>query len=366
MNKKKLIIMLFMLSTIVITNGIYNPIIAYSETKSVESVEEKRDEVLERIKDAESETKRLQDEINNSQKMIEASKVEEENLKGESKRIEEEIEKLNIEKKEKYEMIKTLIKVEYEQKNDGYISLLLEAKSFTNFLTRIEVVNNIVKNNDFLINKLKNIENDLEIKSDKLQNRTEEIKQQRILQEESKNKFETLTNERDVERKQLIQLKNQLDSEIEELQRELAQSSNNEINNSPSYVGGDMAWPVPGYTYVSSYYGYRIDPISGEGKLHKGIDIPAPAGQSVVAINDGVVSMAGYNSSYGNLVVIDHGGGVLTYYAHNTSMNVAVGQAVSKGQQIATVGNTGYATGNNMHFEVQINGSFVDPMGYLK
>lgn len=126
-----------------------------------------------------------------------------------------------------------------------------------------------------------------------------------------------------------------------------------------------MTWPVPGYTRISSKFGNRIHPISGQRKLHKGIDIPAPAGVPVVAANSGKVIMSKYSNGYGNFIAVDHGGGIVSYYAHNTERLVSVGDNVSKGQKIATIGTTGNSTGNHSHFEIKKNGEFVDPLGYL-
>lgn len=363
MINKKLVITSLILSTVIIANGFYSTVVVYGDTKTIDEVKNEQSEVANKIKEVENETKRLQQEINKSQKAIDDSKDKEISLVKENYQLESEIEELSYKKTEKYNSIASVVKMKYEQKDSGYVSLLLESKSITNFFIRLEVISNIAKNNNDLINEIKELEIQLKEKSARLETQIEEIKQQSIIQQQEKERFEMLANERDAEKVQLVELQNELDSELDKLQKELAATS---AGNGESYGGGIMAWPVPGYNYVSSYYGYRVHPVTGQNKLHKGIDIPAPAGQTVVAVNDGIVTMAGYNSSYGNLVVIDHGGGILTYYAHNTSMNVSVGQAVSKGQAISTVGSTGITTGNNMHFEVQVNGSFVDPMNYLQ
>ncbi|MBE0475592.1 MAG: M23 family metallopeptidase [Coriobacteriia bacterium] len=136
---------------------------------------------------------------------------------------------------------------------------------------------------------------------------------------------------------------------------------------------GVMAWPVPGFYRVSSPYGYRIHPIFGTRKLHTGIDVGRDGGRSIdgaaiVASGDGEVIYAGYRGGYGNTVMVDHGNGVVTLYAHQRSggIRVGVGQRVSKGDTIGTVGSTGYSTGPHLHFEVRVNGAPVDPMPYLR
>jgi len=131
------------------------------------------------------------------------------------------------------------------------------------------------------------------------------------------------------------------------------------------YIGGKMLWPVPGVRKVTSEFGYRIHPILKTRNMHTGIDIGAPTGTKVIAANAGRVMMAGWNDSYGNLVMIDHGGGIVTLYAHNSALLVKTGDIVMPGDQIAKVGSTGMSTGPHLHFEVRVNGTYVDPRKYV-
>ena len=132
-----------------------------------------------------------------------------------------------------------------------------------------------------------------------------------------------------------------------------------------AYIGGELAWPVPGYTKISSKYGMRVHPITKVYKLHTGVDISAPLGANFVAANDGIVVKAEYNLAYGNMVVIDHGGGISTLYAHGSQILVQVGETVTRNQAILKVGSTGYSTGPHAHFEVRKNGVVTDPMPYI-
>ena len=109
----------------------------------------------------------------------------------------------------------------------------------------------------------------------------------------------------------------------------------------------------------------RVHPITGAYKLHTGIDISAPLGTYFVAAANGVVSKATYNTAYGNMVIIDHGGGVQTLYAHGNSILVQVGDEVKAGTPVLEVGSTGYSTGPHAHFEVRINGVTTDPLPYI-
>lgn len=131
------------------------------------------------------------------------------------------------------------------------------------------------------------------------------------------------------------------------------------------YVGGQMRWPVPGYANISSPYGNRIHPIYGTLRFHSGIDVPAGYGAAIHAVNAGKIIEAEYKSGYGNTVVVDHGGGITTLYAHCSSINSTVGEGVEAGRTIAKVGSTGASTGNHLHFEVRVNGITKNPMDYV-
>ncbi|MEA2459992.1 MAG: hypothetical protein QOH90_169 [Actinomycetota bacterium] len=128
--------------------------------------------------------------------------------------------------------------------------------------------------------------------------------------------------------------------------------------------GGQLAWPAAGP--VTSPFGWRTHPIFGDRRLHTGIDIGAPYGAPVWAADNGTVTFAGVMSGYGNVIVIDHGGGLSTTYNHLSAFTVGSGQSVGRGQQIGNVGCSGYCTGPHLHFEVRINGTPVDPMPYLQ
>jgi murein DD-endopeptidase MepM/ murein hydrolase activator NlpD len=136
-----------------------------------------------------------------------------------------------------------------------------------------------------------------------------------------------------------------------------AQSSSAAYVTTGAPSASGYIWPVHGV--LTSYYGWRW------GRMHEGIDLAVPSGTPVVSAAAGTVIVAGWMGGYGNLVVVDHGGGIATAYGHNTSVTVAPGQQVAQGQLIAYSGNTGHSTGPHVHFEVRVNGAAVDPLGYL-
>ena len=152
-------------------------------------------------------------------------------------------------------------------------------------------------------------------------------------------------------------------SQVAEVDAEIKMLLINSI--SEDYIGGAMKWPIPGYTTVTSEYGMRVHPITGAYKLHTGTDIGAPMGADFVSAAKGVVIKATMNPAYGNMVIIDHGGGVQTLYAHGSEILVQVGQEVEAGTPVLKVGSTGYSTGPHAHFEIRINGQTVNPLEYL-
>lgn len=123
--------------------------------------------------------------------------------------------------------------------------------------------------------------------------------------------------------------------------------------------------PVDG-GWVSSFYGYRIDPFNGKKTFHEGLDIAAQSGSNVLAVADGIVSWVGQRGGYGGLVEIDHGNGYVTRYAHNKVIEVKKGERVKKGQTLALMGSTGRSTGPHVHFEVLRDGQHVNPYNFIK
>lgn len=129
---------------------------------------------------------------------------------------------------------------------------------------------------------------------------------------------------------------------------------------------GLYIWPSATSDYVTSFFGTRLHPILGVYKIHTGIDIGAGYGTAVLAAADGMVSTTAYDAGgYGNYIIIDHGNGNMTLYAHMSQLNVGEGQTVTQGQRIGLVGSTGMSTGPHLHFEVYVGGTRIDPLLYF-
>lgn len=163
-----------------------------------------------------------------------------------------------------------------------------------------------------------------------------------------------------------------IEAEIAEIEGEIAafeseqaklQADLNRLTSSGGSNPGRLSWPINGS--VSSGFGYRIHPISGVSKLHTGLDISAGSGTPIAAAGSGTVIWADWYGGYGKTVIIDHGGGLTTLYAHQSSLNVSAGSSVSAGSTIGYVGSTGYSTGPHLHFETREYGTPVNPMNYL-
>ncbi len=260
----------------------------------------------------------------------------------------------------------------YEAGTTEYLDVVLSSKTITDFLSTYYLLSILTDNNMDFLDTIEQQKKTIEEEKKKLEEQKKQVDTAREEKEKASIILQNTKTMKDTYTAQLTDQERQIQSEIDAYQAQLNQIeaeiqsiiSNNLIIN-PNYVGGIMQWPVPGYTKLSSTFKMRVHPITGVYKLHTGIDIPAPIGTSFLAANDGIVVKAGYNTAYGNMVMVDHGGGVTTLYAHGSKIMVSLGQNVKRGDIVLQVGETGYATGPHAHFEVRINGTPVDPLPYV-
>ena len=269
------------------------------------------------------------------------------------------------------EILETRLVAMYEAGETNYLDVILSSRSISDFLS-----------NYFLITELAGYETDL---LDDMEEQKEKIDKEKKDLDDTQQELATikanqtktakvLENTKSVRENFISKLSDEeknIQTQIDEYNRQF-EEINNEIlalaleGLDTQYIGGVFAWPVPGYTRITSKYGMRTHPITGVYKLHTGVDIGAPMGASFVAANDGIVVKAGYNGAYGNMVIIDHGGGIQTLYAHGSEIMVKVGDVEKKGETVVLkVGSTGYSTGAHAHFEVRLNGVVTDPMPYI-
>ncbi len=339
-------------------------------------------------------------------------------------RLEEEINKLNNEIEILQENISRRNAALAEQARgvqtagspDNIIDIILTAESLTEIIGKMEVISTVVRNNNNImeeqIRDRKAVEAAREevdqareesnrVKEEMEANRNQLVSQKAALDEKVRivsEKFELSSSERDALLSQQREVAAQTEKINQQVEAEKARiaaekaakekaereareraareeaarkaaavqvsSSNQSSSSSSSSSSNNSGWVRPSYGYVTSEYGYRIDPISGYTRLHGGIDIGG--GGPIVAAKSGTVTIAGWHYQYGNYVKISHGGGVDTLYAHlQSDMRVSPGQSVSAGQRIGTMGTTGYSTGVHLHFEVFVNGAKVNPRNYV-
>lgn len=251
----------------------------------------------------------------------------------------------------------------------SYIDILVGASDFTDFTTRYDLLRRILKADAELISKAKA---ERELIAQKKKELEQDVAAIQELKKIAVEKRTIVASRYQVKRSILDNLESQKD-EAERAYNDLQRSSNRieqmirarKGGNVPSgaIVTGSYMWPTNGV--ITSNFGWRTHPVFGNQRLHAGMDIGADYGENVVAADGGVVISAGWISGYGKTVIIEHNGTYSTLYAHSSELLVSEGQVVRKGQLIARVGDTGYTTGPNLHFEVRVNGSPTDPRGYL-
>ncbi|MFM1535033.1 peptidoglycan DD-metalloendopeptidase family protein [Helcococcus ovis] len=318
-------------------------------------------------------------------------------------------------------LLKERLVIMYKMGDAQKVEVLLSSKNFNDFLSRNKTMTTITKNDksliqtlktdkeklDKLINELNGQKKVLEITKQNLKKEKSDLDSQKSVKDKLLNEvrakegekskkieeldkyisdYESKISEKISEKRSLQEKKESLQSEIADLERKIEEEAEearlealrikkaelDEINTSTHNHGnGQLAWPTDA-TYISSYFGWRSgftlqDGSWYNGGFHTGVDLAGPLGTNIYAAEDGVVTFAGWNDyGYGNLIIIDHGNGMTTRYAHLNSVPVSVGQRVSRGQYIAPMGTTGYSTGSHLHFEVRINGEAQNPLSYIR
>ena len=303
------------------------------------------------------------------------------------------------------ELLRSRIRAMEENSTYSYASFIFDSSSVTELLSRIGDVNDIMHYDKTLEEEYMAAREDVE----SIKKSYEEARhEQELLQKELDTKqaeldaqveaaytmiadIETLSDDAQAEYDAIAEEEAKAEETLQEAIRKRAaeQAKYNQNNNSNNGGGGNsggsggnsggggssgggsatslsnLQWPVPSCTLITSRFGYRVAPTTGASTYHGGLDIGAGMGASIVAAGAGDVIYAGANGGYGNCVMIDHGNGVVTVYAHMSSIGVSYGQYVTAGQYGGAVGSTGVSTGPHCHFEIRINGAQTDPAAYF-
>lgn len=398
-----------------------------THAKTLSSLKTEQQELKDKVEESEDKIKELESQMAEQEKIIDElnNQINQLNLQIENINdqqdiindeivlIERKIEKLDTEIAEldqkiaeKDEEIEEIVHLYGERLRANYIAgetsildIVTQSTSMSNFFDRLELVRRINESDEKLVKQLdkeiKEIEDmqqdlrdakaeveaekeELEVKKSELQAAENELQaaQEEILEKSSE--VNKKLRELNYQTKQLEVSIDKYNSEMDKIDAEIEAFLKQQEASKPSSGGSSSSshtnskgwvWPVPySNSYVTSPYGYRNDPISGAYKFHSGIDISMPnaMGKNLVAVKSGTVILTKHsNSGYGNYVMVDHGGGYVSLYAHCKSLAVSTGQYVNQGQVIAYIGTSGYSTGPHVHFEIRVNGEKKNPANYV-
>lgn len=295
------------------------------------------------------------------------------NAKIEEKNVE--ITDMNAHLDAAYQVVRERLRAKHEDGSVDFLSILFSAEGLTEFFTEVDRFVCMLEYDKMLLNsysqsitELEGLRAELTATKADLDEQNKSLERLRLDLEADLNAAKKLvasnenklsSAEADLERIEAIEL------EYAKKREELLEKLKNTTNQ--SYVGGEFLWPLPqSYTKVSSGFGWRIHPVTKKQQFHNGIDIPAPYGTEIYAVNDGTVVECSQNYADGYYITIDHGGGIASFYSHLSRYRVSVGDKVVRGQVIANVGTSGYTTGAHLNLNVYVDGQAVNPLDYYK
>ncbi|WP_294702436.1 murein hydrolase activator EnvC family protein [uncultured Flavonifractor sp.] len=375
-----LLMLLPMISMIISSAGAVTQSEIDALKKEQQESQAKQEELKDQLAEAEAEQAAAQQKRQLLTEQLNAINAEIDNINaqisyydGEIAQKEEERKEAEAREAEQYELFCQRVRMMEEQGTVSYWSILFNAEDFSDLLDRIADVDAVMAYDNEVMDQLIATREELERLQADLESARAEEQAAKEQQEAKKAEQQAKVAEAQALVEQInadvAEVNRQLDEEsaaASEIQAEIAKKqkqleeerkqNNIVISSETGYL-----WPLPGYYRLSSQFGYRIHPITGVAHSHTGIDIPASGGTPILAAKSGQVVTSAYHYSYGNYVVIDHGNGNSTLYAHMSSRAVSEGQMVTQGQVIGYVGTTGSSTGNHLHFEVRDNYTRVDP-----
>ncbi len=330
--------------------------------EKIKEAEDERDDIIAQSEALELEIDLIQSEIYAIEDLIAEADEQIAEKEEEIARLEEEIAKQD-------EKFKECLRAMDETSTVSYIDLLLSSGSISELLINLESINEMTNHDMAIIDEMTRLKTEVEDAKAQIEVYRAEQEEARSIALEKQGQLEVKLSAKQA-------LAEELEKDIEKYkevyeearrQEEQLKASLTYSSSGSEYMGtGEFCWPAPSYTRISSPYGWRFHPIYKTNKFHSGVDLAAPGGSNILAADDGKVISAGWNGGYGNCVVVDHGGGISTLYAHASRLCVSKGDVVTRGSVIAKVGTTGNSTGNHLHFEVLINGKTTDPMPYIQ
>lgn len=256
-------------------------------------------------------------------------------------------------------------------KGDAHVlEVVFGSTSITDFLTRWDLFNRVAESDSELIEEIK-VELDryeeqqritIEKKNALASLKTEQSEKKQQISVASSRQQE-LVRQVQNDKKAIESALNELEEEDKKIEAELRKLAQQDGN---VYGTGKLSWPAPGYSRITSKYGMRRHPILKTNRMHTGVDIAVPMGGKIAAADDGKVIQASYRGANGNMIMINHGNGIVTAYCHLSTYAVKVGDVVVKGQKVGGAGSTGWSTGPHLHFEVRKNGATQNPLNYVK
>jgi murein DD-endopeptidase MepM/ murein hydrolase activator NlpD len=278
-----------------------------------------------------------------------------------------------------YEAMKKRIKFMYERGDVLYFEMLIESGSFSDMLNKAEYIEKLSAYDRQKLNEYISTTELIRLTKQALEEEKATLDEAKATKEEEEKNLQSLMDAKNSElnavksdiagkEKAIAEYEAEIKAEnaaIAALEKEVA-ADKASLYSRYTYDGGMFTWPCPKYTRISDNYGMRMHPTLGVEKMHNGIDLAAPTGSAILAAYKGTVVAADYNSTMGNYIMINHGGGLYTIYMHCSALYVSKGQDVSAGTKIGAVGSTGRSTGPHLHFGVRLNGNYVSPWGYLK
>lgn len=392
MKKTKKILIISCITILVVSMITNTFAVTQKDAENVKSqindTEEEIKKVESSLSDAMKEIQELEGDIAEVEYNLEKLQANLKKLNNEISELEKKLEQAEKDYDERYKIACDRVVSQYKYGKITFLDVLLNSSSLTDFLNSYHTVEQIMSVDQELLDDLEKekqqiIEDKqtLQDKKDKLNEEKQQVEKQKVSLSNKKSTKQKMVSQLNSQESALQQQKEEYYKELENIQAELrriaeAASKNNGGGN---YSGGTLQFPCPGFSRISSRFGSRGAPLAGGSTYHKGVDLAAPMGTSILAAESGTVIAVSktcthnYGKSkscrcgggFGNYVMVNHGNGLVTVYAHCTSINVGLGEKVTRGETIATVGSTGASSGFHLHFGTLLNGTYVDPAPYI-